>query len=512
MSLQAQDSWMQSTQVSRAPRVFPCALILPPYLFCNEAFAFKSNKRRKITPCGKFSSVHMICFPFLAGCFLHAQGGQSLFLVKHIPRREGVQDGQFLYKQLSSSWQHRGFKGKNLFFFNAEIPLLSRLLRCWQGNHSISGCKPVSQRCSCWVPAWGWKEGHSHHGALSPSAAERHLGQLSSPLSGGKAEGTALLHPEAPRERKEKPWGAAMPKVLHSPVCHSGSASPDSGGRAEDIPPPSTLQHHCGSFGSSVSRTWLETFCPQFWQRPWSFFPWDKYGNRVCTRSELGINSIAQIGESLVSFTCPCSSSVSTLVFKGDLLQVTYRLPWKSNSLFISPLSPSVEAVTEHIGCVCSQPGWWLLLWAAPGTHTEHKARHSMAATGSLPWTQMRWQSADLGCLYCMQRSPACRWHCPPSLASSRGHGAVTEAHALLPKGSSWLKWENPFRAAGCWKYAQSLAKNQQLEVVLIDAQRQNYALQTAKKNKSIPSVCISDSSTALSTCPCNIQEGLKGH
>lgn len=72
------------------------------------------------------------------------------------------------------------------------------------------------------------------------SCRERHLGQLSSPLSGGKAQGTALLHPEAPREREEKPWGAAMPKVLHSPVCLLGSASPDSGGRAEDIPPPSS--------------------------------------------------------------------------------------------------------------------------------------------------------------------------------------------------------------------------------------------------------------------------------
>lgn len=115
-----------------------------------------------------------------------------------------------------------------------------------------------------------------------------------------------------------------------------------------------------------------------------------------------------------------------------------------------------------------------------------------MAATGSLPRTQMRWQSADLGCLYCMQRSPACRWHCPPSLASSRGHGAVTEAHALLSKGFSWLNWENPFRAAGCWKYAQSLAKNQQLEVVLIDAQRDRIThYRQLKKNKSISSISI---------------------
>lgn len=38
--------------------------------------------------------------------------------------------------------------------------------------------------------------------------------------------------------------------------------------------------------------------CPCCWQRLQSFFPCDKYGNRVCTGSELGINSIAQIGES----------------------------------------------------------------------------------------------------------------------------------------------------------------------------------------------------------------------
>lgn len=134
----------------KSSKSFP--LLSSSVSFCHDAFAFKSNKRREITPCGKFSSVHMICLLFLAGCFLYAQGGQSLFLVKHIPRRggnrgqKGVQDGQFLYK-LSSPRQHRGFKGKN--FFHAEMPLPSGLLRRWQGEHSISCCKPVPQRCSC---------------------------------------------------------------------------------------------------------------------------------------------------------------------------------------------------------------------------------------------------------------------------------------------------------------------------------------------------------------------------
>lgn len=51
------------------------------------------------------------------------------------------------------------------------------------------------------------------------------LGPAVLPLSGVKARGTALLHPEAPRERDEKPWGAATPNVLRSPVCHLGPAA-----------------------------------------------------------------------------------------------------------------------------------------------------------------------------------------------------------------------------------------------------------------------------------------------
>lgn len=135
------------------------------------------------------------------------------------------------------------------------------------------------------------------------SYRERCLGQLSSPLSGGKAWGTALLHPEARREREEKPWGAAMPSVLHSPMCCLGSAAfcdiPrfrwESRGHPSSLRPPAPLWV---IWLLGVQDLAEETSCPGCWQRLWSFFPCDKYGNRVCTRSELGINSIAQIGES----------------------------------------------------------------------------------------------------------------------------------------------------------------------------------------------------------------------
>lgn len=65
----------------------------------------------------------------------------------------------------------------------------------------------------------------------------------------------------------------------------------DPGGTAEDMPSsPSTTE--------CISAPEEEASCPRCWQWPWSFFPCDKYGNRVCIRSELGINAIAQIGES----------------------------------------------------------------------------------------------------------------------------------------------------------------------------------------------------------------------
>lgn len=115
---------------------------------------------------------------------------------------------------------------------------------------------------------------------------------------------------------EEKHRGAAEPSILHSstpyiaphPVCHSRSAAFGSilvfrwksRGQPSSLLPPAPL----GTFWLLGEQTGLgaapaeEASCPRCWQQPWSFFPCDKYGNRVCTRSELGINAIAQIGES----------------------------------------------------------------------------------------------------------------------------------------------------------------------------------------------------------------------
>lgn len=79
---------MQSRQVPRAQRVFPCTLILPLYLFATMHLHLKVTNGEKLHLVGSLA-LHMICFLFLAGSFLYAQGSQSLFLVKYIPRREG---------------------------------------------------------------------------------------------------------------------------------------------------------------------------------------------------------------------------------------------------------------------------------------------------------------------------------------------------------------------------------------------------------------------------------------
>lgn len=273
----------------------------------------------------------------------------------------------------------------------------------------------MPQRCSCWVQEWGWKEGHNR--AVPPSAAERGPGASSPPPELGALPSSPQRHTGEGRET----LGSSNAQGPAQPLCHLGSASPDSGGRAEDIPPSLIPQHHRGSFGSSVSRTWLETSCPWCWQGLWSFFPCDKYGNRVCTRSELGINSIAQIGDSRVSFTCPCSSSVSTLFVKGDLLQVTSRKP---NSLFISP--PSWQKPLGrgsdggHWMCLL-QPGWGCCSGCSFGHHPEQgQAQHA-------------WELQDLchgpkggGRVLILAAFTACRGH---PLAA----GTALPGHAKLP-------------------------------------------------------------------------------
>lgn len=161
-------------------------------------------------------------------------------------------------------------------------------------------------------------------------------GWLSSPLTGGEALSSALLHPGAPWGRGKRSTGEQQSPASCAALCpvwcsglaafcdvlrfrwesrrHLSSLLPQAPPGVSWLPGVRT------GLGAAPAE---KASCPCCWQQPRSFFPCDKYGNRVCTRSELGINSIAQIGESWVSFTRRCSSSVSALFVKGDLLWVT---------------------------------------------------------------------------------------------------------------------------------------------------------------------------------------------
>lgn len=90
-----------------------------------------------------------------------------------------------------------------------------------------------------------------------------------------------------------------------------------------------------------------------------------------------------------------------------------------------------------------------LLVVPAGCSFGQHRAQGRHSTPGSyrislclctVPCTQTRWQSADLGCLYCTQRSRQAT-----SPASSHGHWAALEAHALLPKARLGSSGKIPF-------------------------------------------------------------------
>jgi len=144
----------------------------------------------------------------------------------------------------------------------------------------------------------------SYNGMTGDSHA---LGQLCSPLSESKALGSALLHPGAPRGWGNRNTGEQQSPAA-CPICCSGLAAfgDNPGCWWESRGHPSSLLPPAPPGAFRLLGLWIglgaapaeEASCPCCWQWLRSFFPCDKYGNRVCTRSELGINSISQIGES----------------------------------------------------------------------------------------------------------------------------------------------------------------------------------------------------------------------
>ena len=198
---------------------------------------------------------------------------------------------------------------------------------------------------------------------------------------------------------------------------------------------------------------------------------------------------------------------------------MTSRLPWKPNSLTVSPAS-----LQKHFGySQCpgtlsvfapSRAGGACMGYTRPGSNKDRKqkAGHSMLwSYRTVVWTKLRQHGAGLGCFFCIQTSPPCRWHCSPrasearSPASSCSGCAVPAAHALVPKGSSWFGWENPFSCIkmlqigpiACQKLAVGDRANR-------CTKRQNYELHAG--------VLKSDTSTALSTYLFNLKKGVKGH
>lgn len=185
---------------------------------------------------------------------------------------------------------------------------------------------------------------------------------------------------------------------------------------------------------------------------------------------------------------------------------------------FISPPSPSVEAVTEHTGGVCSQPGWWLLLWAAPGTHTHTAQGQAQHGSYRIPatdpnevaecWSWLPLLHAEVTCLSLALPSQPGIFTRP--WGSHRGTCPALKRFLLAQLGKSLLcSWLLKICPITCQKPAVGGCANR-------CTKRQNYALQTAKKKINLYhlylSISVSDSSTALSTCPCNVQGGVKGH
>lgn len=135
-------------------------------------------------------------------------------------------------------------------------------------------------------------------------------------------------------------------------------------------------------------------------------------------------------------------------------------------------------------------------------THSTRPGTACLGAAGSLPvhsaMEQMRWQSADLGCLYCTQRSPPCCWHCSPRprhqpsvftrpSGSPRGTCPAPKRLILAQVGKSLLcSWMLKICPIICQKLAVGGCANR-------CTKRQNYALQTVKYIYIYVHVYVSD-------------------